>query len=358
MTPLEKEIRELIAYEGRITFERFMRLALYHPTLGYYRRQFDPVGRGGDFVTAPEISSAFGACLARAIAASWEAMGRPKRFSILEFGAGSGFLAARIMQALSERHPELCSAATYTVCEQNYRIRSAIKPPESFLRTKKYRALSFHEIPGERVSGCIISNEFFDAFSVHRLRCIRGVLAECYIDVDEKGLFRESFDVPSWDFIGKFWERYGIALAENQEAEISLKALEAFDVMANILEEGSIITVDYGDVAERLYSAHPQGTLMTYRQQRADADYYSLVGEKDITAHVNFAALMRRGEELGYKNALFTTQARFLTDFGIADEMPAVIDTVEAANLSQQIKQLLSPSAMGERFKVLVQKKM
>lgn len=357
MTVLENIIRELIAYEGKITFERFMRLALYMPVHGYWRKEAYPVGYAGDFLTAPETSTAFARCIVQALKDMWIGMGSPPRFDIAEFGSGRGTLAVAVMTRLRDAVPELYRVSRYFLCEQSYWARKNFNPPQPLRSDGKFVTMSPRDLEPNFLRGCILSNEFFDAFSVHRLQQRNGRLLECYVGLDAAGRFTEAYDRLSSGLIAGFWEMYGVALEDGQAAEVSRTAQGAFDAMVRALAEGYMCTIDYGDLASKLYGALPDGTVMTYHTHQANDAYYTDIGEKDITAHVNFTMLTERGKMFGLVPELFVSQAQFLVTRGIADDMLANMEDLEAVNSTQAIKRLLSPSHMGERFKVLVQKK-
>lgn len=368
---LEQVIRGLIAYEGDITFERYMRLVLYHPVLGYYRKKQHAYGREGDYITAPELTPVFGACVARALITYWEAMGRPEAFDVVECGAGRGKLALDVMAYLEERMPRLYGAITYYLVEQSVHARLFFKIPEKYLRERKFISVGLADLAPGSISGCILSNEFFDAFPVHRLKMEDKVLKEIHVGIDPsraseglkrfalaEGVFYECTKTLQSEQILSCWKECGVLLEEGQQAEVSLGAYDAFRNMAAALKKGFILTVDYGDDAEKLYTVkHFDGTVMTYKKQRTDAEYYTDIGEKDITAHVNFTALKKISASLGLKTVSYGTLADFLLKNGILGTATTSTPSLEMMNNNQQIKNLVLPGGFGERFKVLAQEK-
>jgi len=372
VNPVEQTIRGLIAYEGNIAFERYMRLVLYHPVLGYYRRKKHPIGRAGDYITAPEVAPMYGSCVARALIAYWGAMGRPKTFDVVECGAGRGKLALDVMAYLEERMPQLYGAITYYLVEQSVYARLLFNIPEKYLRERKFVSIGLADLKPGSISGCMLSNEFFDAFPVHRLKMENETLKEIYVAIDParprnglkqfafaEGPFYEFTDMLQSEQIWSAWQECGAPLQEGQQAEVSLGALNAFRSMAAALKKGFVLTVDYGDDAEKLYTAKCfDGTVMTYTNQQADAEYYADIGEKDITAHLNFTLLKKTGRSLKLKTVSYGTLADFLLKNGILGTDTTSAPLLETVNKNQRIKTLLLPGGFGETFKVLVQEKM
>ena len=193
------------------------------------------------------------------------------------------------------------------------------------------------------VTGCIFSNEFFDALPVHRIIRRGGLLKEIYVaeNFEEvEGSLQESLDIP---------------IAEGQVADISLDARRWMRRIAASLDRGYHLVVDYGYLRDEFYT-HPRGTLMCYWRHQAVENPYIRIGEQDITAHVNFSDLM---EEPAFETLLFATQKDYLIQLGILDEIERLATTGDAVSLQRllRIKKLILPDSMGERFKVLVQTK-
>ncbi|MDI3339993.1 MAG: SAM-dependent methyltransferase, partial [Sphaerobacter sp.] len=171
-------IRDRIAAEGRITFAAFMELALYHPAHGYYRSASPRAGRAGDFITAPEAHAIFGHTLARKLAALWRRLDRPDPFTLREYGAGAGTLALAILDGLRADGDELLAAIRYEPIEINAARRAEL--------AERLTAAGFADRlhdpePGQPITGCVLANEFIDAFPVHRVTVRDGVLHELYV---------------------------------------------------------------------------------------------------------------------------------------------------------------------------------
>ena len=328
MTPVAEVIHEEIRAGGPISFRRFMDLALYHPEHGYYLRGEDPFGREGDFYTNSQLQPVFGRLIAQQIARWREEMGSPEEFTVVELGAGRGETLAEVKKALPA-----------------------------------VRCLAVERTEGtlpKRFQGVVYSNEFFDALPVCLVEHGRGGLAEWLVDSREGGFewLQGGGDVEPG--LADYISRYAAGLAEGDRIEVNLKALDELERIAGALKRGYVLTIDYGYSAEEIAAGRrfPQGSLMAYERHQAREDVLSEPGMRDITAHVNFTALEKRGEELGLAPEGLRTQAQFLLGLGEADNFAAVIEAAtdaEALQLRMQLKSLLF--GMGETFRVLVQKK-
>jgi SAM-dependent MidA family methyltransferase len=349
---LEQAIREEIkAAGGAIPFARFMELALYAPGLGYYSAGALKFGAGGDFVTAPELSSVFGRCLARQCRQVLDRTGG----DILEFGAGSGALAADILKELErlgtlpERYwilevsPDLRQRQQQTLQERAPGLRSRVQ--------------WLDRLP-EQFHGVVLANEVLDAMPVHRFRIEQDGIHELQV-----AWGNDHFQWASAVATGRLRQRVeqlqdelGEPFAEGYTSEISLAHGPWINAVAQTLESGAVLLVDYGYPASEYY--HPQrsaGTLMCHYRHRAHPDPFRWVGLQDITAYVDFTAVAEAAAACDLSVAGFTTQAHFLMGSGLGEIMaesdPA--DTQGHLELARQVKLLTLPGEMGERFKVL-----
>ncbi len=312
------EIRRAIERAGgRIPFRDYMELALYHPEHGYYSAPGLKTGkRGGDYYTSPQVSPLFARCLARFIGSG----------PVLELGAGDGTLAAELSQ-----HFE------YFILERSPDFRRR--------QQERVQATWLDEVP-EGFDGVVISNELLDALPVHRIVGDR----ERYVLPDLK----EELGPYSTPRLREYFERLGLHPAG--EAEVNL---DAIDLMSTVYQRARrVLTIDYGYDAQTLYLGHPQGTFLTYHQHAADDNPYEHVGYKDMTAHVDFTSLIQLGESMRLRTVAFTTQADFLSEYGIGELLLALqseaTDAASYVAARQAAITLLNPSGLGG-FRVLVQ---
>ena len=358
-------IRAAIAEEGRITFARFMDLALYHPEHGYYRAPAERPGRGGDFLTAPELSPFFGTCLARQLREVWAALGEPAPFTVLEYGAGGGRLAHDILAAARADEPAFFAALRYRLHETNPHRRESAR---ALLRATGLDQSATYEGPDDPAAapplvGAIITNEFVDALPVHRvIGGPTGATLERYVRWDAaQGWFAEERDAPSTPRLAAALAEGNIALQPGQSAEINLTARDWLLVAAARLARGIILTIDYGYPTAELYDPKRRdGTFLCYYRHTANDEPYARVGVQDMTAHVDFGALERAGMETGLQTLGFTTQGHLLTNLGLGDLLVAAqtpgrpLDAYLADRAA--VLALIEPGGMG-RFGVLAQGK-
>lgn len=358
-TPLKQIILELLGRESRMTFERYMALCLYHPECGYYTQGRERTGVRGDYFTSPDLHPIFARLVARQGAEMWVRLGRPKRFTWVEMGPGRGWFARDFLAFGSRQLPEFDCALEYVVVEPAPRAREALvrRLAEGGVDRRVRVVENLDALAA--VTGCFFSNELVDAFPVAVVARIRGRLKEIYV-VAEGERLREKTGPISDLGVAVYAARYAKELEEGCRAEVNLRALDWMLAVASKLARGFLLTIDYGDLAERLYTPdRPRGTLLAYEGHTASEDFFKGPGEQDLTAHVNFTALMDAGRESGLATTGFTTQERFLLALGEANEFADLYEPgaseAEKVDARLKLKRLIYPEGMGGIFKVLIQ---
>jgi len=356
--------------DRRITFARYMELALYEPRLGYYRRPADRPTDAGDFLTAPETHPIFGWTVARRIEAMWEELGRPRPFGLIEFGAGSGTLALSVIEGM-RRHGsiELLDALSYEPVESNPHRLADLR--DRFEKTGRADLLAPTGAPSTGtvpVTGVLLANEFLDALPVHRVVVQGGKLRELFVvwraEAEEAGAgavgrFAEVVDSPSTPDLAARLSGDGVVLAEGQVAEICLALDPWLRGVASRLARGFVLAIDYGYEAAELYGPrHLAGTLLGYRGHRVVENVFEAPGETDITAHVDFTAVAQVAAPLGFGTVSLTTQSEFLVAAGLEEELRALqsspdLTPADYTRARSGIVRMLDPRHMG-RFRVLV----
>ena len=336
--PLVQRIRAVIAEAGGwLPFDRFMALALYEPGLGYYANARVKLGLmpadGSDFVTAPELSPLFGRALAGQVA---QVLERADADEVFEFGAGSGALAESVLEGLAAfGHPFV----RYTIVELSAELRAR---QQARLARFGDRIAWADAWPSE-MHGVVLGNEVLDAMPVQLLHFDgtawqeRGVAwhdGAGFVFDDRPSTLQPPYDGPYPP---------GTVTETHPQAEAFVRTL------ATHLKQGAAFFIDYGFPEAEYY--HPQrhgGTLMCHRAHLADTNPLVDVGEKDITAHVNFTAIAIAAQDAGLDVIGYTSQARFLVNCGIAP-------LLEAADLRQRAmaQKLITEHEMGELFKVI-----
>ncbi|RKT47529.1 class I SAM-dependent methyltransferase [Thiocapsa rosea] len=339
---------EIAAANGLLPFDRFMDLALYAPGLGYYVAGAVKLGRDGDFVTAPEISPLFGRCLAAQCAEVLERFGGG---DLLEFGAGTGTLAVEVLGALEHLD---ALPGRYLILEPSPDLQER---QQTLIRERAphlaERCAWLTRLP-TALRGVILANEVLDAMPVHRFS-IRddGGIDEVFV-TERAGDLRE-VTAPARspglaDAVGALHAE-GLAQAPGYGSEINLRLPPWMKALSPALDTGLVLLVDYGYPRPAYYQPdRTMGTLMCHLRHKAHGDPYTHIGLQDITAHVDFTAVAEAGVAAGFDLAGFTTQANFLIGCGIDRILSEAPDAFE---LTQGAKQLLLPTIMGERFKVM-----
>jgi len=351
MEKLLRIIRERIGREGPLPFSTFMEMALYYPGLGYYTSERTEIGRAGDFYTSPHLHRAFGAMLGKQMEEMWLFMGRPGRFDVVEVGGGKGYLCKDMLDYLKGR--DIYPAIAYTIVEMNPSLVGRQKELLADHAGGVKWAGSLKEIPRSR--GCVLSNEVLDALPVHLVEAGDEV-GEIYVDVDGEG-FEETTGPVSSPAVMEYLDEFAGSLPPGYRTEVHLALRDWLQDISSALEEGFVLSVDYGYPAQEYYDEErSRGTLLCYHQHRVSETPLENVGLQDITAHVNFTALKRRGEEAGLKPLGFARQGPYLVSLGIDEYIAELHDaSPDYAFEVAKIKGLILPGTMGESHKVMIQ---
>ena len=375
MTPIQvptkqkrhpQELSELIRCtiaqnDGWIGFDEYMQSALYTPGLGYYSGTQAKFGAEGDFITAPEMGDLFAKCLAAQTA---EILQHIDSGQVLEFGAGSGALAASLLNELDVlgELPE-----QYLILELSGNLRVRQQETIRLRAAKHFSRVTWLDSLPEKLSGVVIANEVLDAMPVKLFEqrqdgsvselgvCIRESTGE----VDDARIEGESaFAWQLQDADAKL-DVAVTALALNIDrvsyrSEINFQAQAWIKSLAEMLESGVILLVDYGfPQAEYYHPDRDTGTLMCHYRHRAHDDAFFLPGQQDITAHVDFTAIATAAVDAGLELEGYATQGSFLLSAGLLDNIQLDAPPQQQILLAQQLKKLTMPHEMGELFKVL-----
>jgi len=319
---------------GWLPFDRYMALALYAPGLGYYARAERPFGRwpgASDFVTAPELTPLFGQALARQLA---EALAACDVDTVVEFGGGSGALAANVLDAIAPS-----ALRRYAIVELSAVLRE--RQAQGLARFGD-RVCWLDRLP-DALTAVVIGNEVLDAMPVQLLAFDGRAWQERGVVVAPDGGF-------GWrDRPTTLRPPHDAAFPPGSVTELHAQAEAFVATLARTLRRGAAFFVDYGFPAAEYY--HPQragGTLMCHRAHRADSDPLSDVGLKDITAHVDFSGIALSAQDAGFDVIGYTSQARFLLNCGLLEAMQRAQPAARAAAHA-----LLAEHEMGELFKVI-----
>jgi SAM-dependent MidA family methyltransferase len=353
MNALGRKLAEEIGAHGPMPFAEFMRRALYDPAHGYYTRAVPSIGRRGDFFTSVSVGSFFGELLAFQFARWFDSMppGLPLRHCV-EAGAHDGQLAFDILDNLEDSEPKLFAALQYWIVEPSPALREVQQRTLS-----RFQNVRWFESPGElygRVCGVFFSNELLDAMPVHVFRWDAAAQHWNEMGVGVAGERLVWMPLPSPTIgIPRLPNELLAVLPDGYTIEDSPAAWQWWGEAAMTVVTGRLMTIDYGGLLEELLSpSRTSGTLRAYSRHHVGQDILENPGEQDITAHVNFSEIRRRGEVAGLKTETFTTQSQFLTS--IARDLW----TNRGSWPQHQVRQfqtLTHPEHLGRPFRVLVQ---
>ncbi|GGK25044.1 class I SAM-dependent methyltransferase [Salinarimonas ramus] len=347
MTPLEREIRTLIAVEGPIPVSRYMALCLGHPTHGYYMTR-DPIGMAGDFVTAPEISQMFGELVGLWAAQTWIDLGRPSPFALVELGPGRGTLMADALRAAKVAPGFLQAAAVHLVETSpvlRARQRATLASPPAALGGGVHWHASLDDVPDRPVIA--LANEFFDALPIRQVVRDRGAWRERLVGIDAGGALAFGL-APDADPSVSYDAPDGAVLEIAAAGAAVMRALAARIVACG----GAALAIDYGHARTGFAD-----TLQAVRRH-AFADPLVDAGEADVTAHVDFAQLAQAAQDAGARVFGPVTQGALLRALGI-EHRARTLASRASAKASEEIGAALTRLAgegeddMGVLFKAL-----
>ena len=341
---LAHRIRDKIEAEGPIPFEEFMSLALYDPEGGFFGSGILRSEKAGDFLTSPEVSPLFGETLARYVERERERIGEP--FTLIEVAAGSGSLIGPLLETID--------VEAWAV-ETSPAARLAL---ESVLPADRIGI----DLP-PRSRGVVIANELTDNLPMSLAQRVDGAWRERWVGLDGHGL--GFVDTDARGDVVRWLGDYAGEVPDGGWVEVQLAASEWLRDVLRRLEAGSILLFDYGDLAENLVPRRQDGTLRTYRAHHLGPHPLDEPGETDITADVNFTALVAAAESAGAAVELHR-QDDFLTDLGLRDRLSELrhleleaarsgndMERLELRTRKTEAETLLHPRGLGD-FRVLV----
>lgn len=342
MSAKDRILQEIVT-GGPIPFERFMEMALYHPE-GFFGGDVLRSDRSGDFLTSPEVSVMFGETLAEWVEAEHQRIGDP--FRVVEVGAGSGSLLGPLLAA----YPVEATAVEVSP--------AALSALEAGLPGVDIGV----DLPGG-VRGVIIANELVDNLPMALAQRAADGWRERWVGAEDGVLV--FVDAPPRDQVVAWLDRYAGSVAEGGWVEVQLEAGRWLESALARLGAGSVVVIDYGDTAENLLPRRADGTLRTYRAHHLGPHPLDEPGATDITADVNFTALMAIGEESGATVSLHR-QDDFLAGLGLRDRLSqlrqAELEAARAGDSDRRLRlrsqkteaeTLLHPRGLGD-FRVLV----
>ena len=353
----EEEIRRRIKREGRITFAEFMELALFWPWGGYYGGS-RLIGTERDFYTSPGAHPVFGALLAIQLLQMWRLLGEPRPFWVVDVGAGGGLLCHDLVSYTLYLPEQFHQALRYLCIERRtvHGVERHLPDSAGYLVDR----LAVQGLPLRGVKGCFLLNELVDSFPVHRVEMKEGRLREVYLTLEGEK-FKEELDEPSTKDLEGRLKMVGVQLPKGYSTEINLAMETWLSGVAQALQLGYLLTIDYGRQASELYSeARSRGTLTCFYRHIQTDNPYIHIGDQDITAQVDFTTLINQGKGYGLKPLGYLAQGQFLANLGIRrmmEGLPSLGLKQHALDANRMaMLDLIRPGGLGE-FKVLVQGK-
>lgn len=340
--------------EKMISYAEYMELALYHPEEGYYIKERQKIGKEGDFYTSSNVADVFGKLIGKWFAENHGTFSLPP--AVCEIGAGNGRFARAFIQGWNEKSVQKLS---YWIVEASPYHRKLQAAELSGLENVDILYADTFEGTG-MIQGMIFSNELFDAFPVHVVEKVEGVVKEVLVG-HENGQLKEVLVPLENERIIAFINEQGIVLAEGQRMEIPLAYEPFMKSIAENFTKGIMMTVDYGYTKEEW--GHPsrrRGSLRGYYQHQMHHDVLQHPGEMDLTSHVHFDALKSVGEEYGLGFVRKMRQDEFLIAAGILDELAEHSDPnpfSEASKRNRAIRSLILPGGISQSFDVIIQAK-
>ena len=368
--PENKELKSIIIdtilKKGRITFAEYMDVALYDPIHGYYNSSREKIGKDGDYYTSSHIHPVFGHLIARLIYQMWNILGKISDFTIVEAGAGKGFLCCDILDYARKQLPDFYESLTYKIIEKSSHLPALQKEllknhsHEDRVIWHSHTDLKKGDL---RFDGCYLSNELLDSFPFNMVKMEGGEIREVYVILSKSG-FAEGLDKLSTPALEQYFENLNIKLEEGQKAEVNLGIFDWLKEIHSAMGKGFVITIDYGYTADELFAPYRKdGTISCYYRHTINHNPYTRLGFQDITAHVDFTTLMETGEKMGLNKTIYLEQYRFLIALGLLDILEDLeknkhnMSTLEYYKEKLAMKNFFMPGGMGVIFKVLIQQK-
>jgi NADH dehydrogenase [ubiquinone] 1 alpha subcomplex assembly factor 7 len=344
MNALEKIIREIIAAQGPLSIAAYMELVLQHPVHGYYRTR-EPLGREGDFITAPEVSQMFGEMVGVWCAEMWRELGRPDSFALIEFGPGHGTMMLDILRATANVGGFHAAKHLYLI-DSNEALR---KRQQDTLKDNAPQYIDdISQAP--QMPALIVANEFFDALPVRQFeKTFRG-WTERMVAIEGDAL--ATILRPLAEIENNLIPPALHHAVPGTVFEFSSSAQSLMREISRVLvsRKGAALMIDYGYVAA---SGAPTVQAVSHH---ASVNIFELAGEVDLTAHVDFAALSQAALVGGAKVSAVIGQGEFLRGCGIeirADALKKRATEQKAAEIDSELHRLIDDAQMGSLFKVL-----
>ncbi len=334
-----------ITKTNNLPLDQFINLALYDKEKGYYMKK-NPFGKDGDFITAPNITRLFSEIIAIWTITFWKSIGSPKKFNLLELGAGNGEMMKVIDETLLN-FPECYNACSFIVHEKSEFL---INEQKKNLNSKKFSWLKDIEKLNTKPT-IFLANEFFDAIPIKQFFKKKDGWFERCVNLNNKE--KAAFEDKKID-IEKIEKNLNFKISKNQSViEYSPNGFKYLRTICNLIEKnnGGMLIIDYGYADGKMHE-----TLQAINNHKY-SNILENIGDSDITYNINFHSFEKFINQFKKLNSIFTNQKKFLTSMGIlqrADIISKNISFYKKTDLFYRLRRLIDEKQMGELFKVML----
>ena len=331
-----------------LPLDRFIDLSLYDKKIGYYMKK-NPFGKNGDFITAPNVSRMFSEIIAIWIVGLWENLGSPRKFNLVELGAGNGSMMKVLIESFRS-FPNFLKTCNIIIHEKSPKM---IKIQKKELKLKRITWT-----PGikkiRKVPTIFIANEFFDSIAIKQFIKKKNLWFEKYVKItkDRNGIFFDKkFNMK------KFEKEINYNVSKDQSfIEYSLQGLKYLKDITKFIKRnnGGILIIDYGYLEKKM-----KNTLRAISNHQYSNVLHN-IGKSDITHNINFYLYKKLTQQLGGVDNMITTQRDFLIKMGIEKRAEIISKNQNfsrKADIYYRLKKLIDENEMGKIFKVMFIKK-
>ena len=333
-----------IKKSGKIPLDKFIDLSLYNKKFGYYMKK-NPFGKKGDFITAPNISRLFSEMIAIWIISFWKKLGSPKKFNLIDLGAGNGEMMKILIESF-QNFPSFQKSCNIIVHEKSPVLIRIQK--EKLSKSKVNWVSKISKI--KKKPSIFIANEFFDAMPIKQLRKQRNIWYEKFVNFENYS--KASFIEKKTD-IEKIEKRLNFKISHNQNfIEYSESGLDYLKKISNIIKKntGGLLIIDYGYLEKKM-----KNTLQAVSNHKF-ANILDNIGGVDITHNINFELFKKFTQKLGGLDNNLNTQRNFLIKMGIkqrAELLSRNKNFSKKADIFYRLNRLIDEKQMGTLFKVM-----
>ena len=331
-----------------LPLDQFIEFALYDKDKGYYMKK-NPFGKEGDFITAPNITRLFSEIIAIWVVTFWKSIGSPKKFNLLELGAGNGEMM-KVIWATLKNFPECFNSCSFSIHEKSDFL---INKQKGNLKSEKISWIKDIKQVNSYPT-IFLANEFFDALPIKQFFKKKENWIERFVDLKEEN--KAEFKEQLID-IKKIEQQLNFEISKNQNIiEYSPDAFEYLKNICNIVKknDGGILIIDYGYLNSKMYE-----TLQAINNHKY-SNVLEDIGDSDITYNINFNLFNKFIEQFSDLNSIVSNQKKFLTSMGILQRAEMVSENIpfsKKTDLFYRIRRLIDEKQMGELFKVMLIKK-